>query len=84
MRQASFHEGIMSEKRAELKTSRGTVFPIRSETEHYVLCAEPSESTDTLREALLDFEDLHKQGYRLCTVYGSPYAAVIFEKIRPL
>jgi len=62
---------------SQLTTSRGTVFPIRSETEHYVLCAEPAESTDTLREALLDFEDLYKQGYRLCTTL---HGSVIFEK----
>lgn len=64
----------------ELKTARGTVFKVRAETAHYVLCDEPKESADTMREALLDFEDLHAQGYRICFSRTFPGAAVVFEK----
>lgn len=78
-------KGEVMAERTELKTSRGTVFPIRAETEHYVLCGEPKGSKDTMREAILDFEDLYGQGFRVCNIMGGIMggAGVIFEKIKP-
>lgn len=72
-----------------LTTFRGTVFPIKRETDHYVWCGEPQNAADdTVAESLLDFDDLYKQGYRLCSIMrggmfvGGPFG-LIFEKIKP-
>lgn len=63
-----------------ITTERHTNFNVFAETEHYVFCKEPSNS-DTVMEAILDFEWMAMNGYFICSTASG---FVIFEKRRPI
>jgi hypothetical protein len=61
-------------------TSRGTRFDVFAETDHFVMCHEPVGNTDTVSDAILDFEDMATRGYWLCHIRNDYGAHVMFEK----
>jgi hypothetical protein len=71
-------KSVQRESIRTITTERGSDFVVKYETLHYIVCYEP-ENTDTVAEALLDFEYLASKGYFLA---GSRISGiyVIFEK----
>lgn len=63
-----------------ITTERGTRFDVFAETAHFVMCHEPQGSTDTPRQALLDFENLAAQGYWICYIHHMLAGHIVLEK----
>lgn len=72
----------MAEQPKEIRTQRA-IYPVISETKHYVACSEPQPISVPLRRSELCFEleDLRSMGYRFIHATENPGQVIVLEKI---